>query len=114
LAPCEIKLSTSVSCLLADDCASAEMYVSPLASTTARIAGSSHLPQRSSWKLFQDTPIVSPAAIVALAILTRTVEPSRTAANFFIMSSLGGAPPFRSANLSTADAWAPHVGARAI
>ncbi len=47
----------SVSCFAADDWASAEMYLSPAASSAALIAASSVF-QRSSWKLFQDTPTI--------------------------------------------------------
>src|SRR5688572_15200607 len=83
LAPWLIRLSMSVSCLDADDWASAEMYLSPLASITALMAASSVF-QRSSWKLFHETPIVRPAACAAEAALIMTVVHSRTAASFFI------------------------------
>src|SRR5208283_5738731 len=56
-APFEIRLSTSVSCLLGDPCASAEMYFAPALSSTALIAASSVF-QRSSWKFDQETPTV--------------------------------------------------------
>jgi hypothetical protein len=54
--------SMSVSCLAAEPCASVEMYLLPAASTTALIAASSVF-QRSSWKVFQETAMVLPAAI---------------------------------------------------
>src|SRR5204863_133450 len=56
LAPCESRFSTLLACVSADDLASLEMYEPPPASMAALIAGSSHLAQRSSWKLFQETP----------------------------------------------------------
>ena len=49
LAPCEIRFSTSVVWVAADDLASLEMYLPPPAAIAALIAGSSHLAQRSSW-----------------------------------------------------------------
>ena len=49
LAPCEIRFSTLLAWVSADDLASFEMYVPPPASTAALIAGSSNLAQRSSW-----------------------------------------------------------------
>ena len=66
-APCEIRCSTLVACVSADDLASLPMYVPPPASMAALIAGSSHLAQRSSLKLFQDTPTLQPAALAPLA-----------------------------------------------
>ena len=49
LAPCEIRFSTLLACVSADDLASLEMYLPPPASMAALIAGSSHFAQRSSW-----------------------------------------------------------------
>ncbi len=49
LAPCEIRFSTLVAWVAADDLASFEMYVPPPAWMAAFTAGSSHLAQRSSW-----------------------------------------------------------------
>ena len=49
LAPLEIRLSTLVAWVSADDLASFEMYLPPPASMAALMAGSSHLAQRSSW-----------------------------------------------------------------
>ena len=49
LAPWEMRFSTLLACVSADDLASFEMYVPPPASMAALIAGSSHLAQRSSW-----------------------------------------------------------------
>ena len=57
LAPLAIRLSTSVSCLAGEACASAEMYFAPPLSRAALIAASSVF-QRSSWKFDQDTPTV--------------------------------------------------------
>jgi len=48
-APCEIRFSTLVACVSGEDFASFEMYFAPAAVRAALIAGSSHLPQRSSW-----------------------------------------------------------------
>src|SRR5271169_235027 len=61
LAPCEIRLSMSVNCFCADDCASAEIYLSPAAVIAAFIAASSVF-HRSSWKFDQETPITLPLA----------------------------------------------------
>ena len=49
LAPCEIRFSTLVAWVSADDLASFEMYLPPAASMAALMAGSSHFAQRSSW-----------------------------------------------------------------
>src|SRR5712691_8269968 len=57
-APCEIRFSTLDAWVSADDLASFETYDAPPASSAALIAGSSHFAQRSSWKLFHDTPTV--------------------------------------------------------
>jgi len=48
LAPCEIRFSTLLAWVSADDLASLEMYFPPPAWMAALIAGSSHLAQRSS------------------------------------------------------------------
>src|SRR5208282_3372429 len=64
LAPLEMRLSTSVSCLAGEACASAEMYFAPALSSTALIAASSVF-QRSSWKFDQETPTVMSFAIAA-------------------------------------------------
>ena len=63
-APLEIRLSTSVSCLLGEACASAEMYFAPALSSAPLIAASSVF-QRSSWKFDQETPTVMSFAIAA-------------------------------------------------
>src|SRR5712691_6815736 len=57
-APCEIRFSTLDACVSADDLASFETYDAPPAVSAALMAGSSHLAQRSSWKLFHETPTV--------------------------------------------------------
>ncbi len=49
LAPWEMRFSTLLACVSADDLASLEMYVPPPASIAAFSAGSSHFAQRSSW-----------------------------------------------------------------
>src|ERR1700722_12449245 len=58
LAPLEMRLSTSVSCLVGDPWASAEMYLAPCASSAFLIAVSSFL-LRSSWKFDHETPTVT-------------------------------------------------------
>src|SRR5208282_4639855 len=63
-APLEIRLSTSVSCLVGEPCASAEMYFAPLASSAFLIAASSVF-QRSSWKFDHETPTVTSFAHAA-------------------------------------------------
>src|SRR6185437_4377781 len=88
LAPCEIRLSTSVSCLAAEDWASAEIYLSPEASSAALIAASSVF-QRSSWKLDQETPMILSFACATPASDTDSATPaSKAAANIFMISSL--------------------------
>src|SRR5271167_971492 len=64
LAPFEMRLSTSVSCLVGDPCASAEIYLAPCASSAFLIAASSVF-QRSSWKFDHETPTVTSFAIAA-------------------------------------------------
>ena len=49
LAPCEIRFSTLVACVSADDLASFEMYGAAGGPSAALMAGSSHFAQRSSW-----------------------------------------------------------------
>src|SRR6516165_6682066 len=61
LAPFGTRLSISVACFSAEDCASAEIYCAPPFSNAALIAASSVF-QRSSWKLFHDTPTINGAA----------------------------------------------------
>ncbi len=56
LAPWAISDSMSVSCLGGEDCASAEIYFAPEASSAALMAASSVF-QRSSWKLDHETPM---------------------------------------------------------
>src|SRR4029078_476503 len=85
-APCEIRLSMSVSCLDADDCASDEMYLAPAAARTALMAASSVF-QRSSWKLFQDTPTTTWASDT-LAVTARPAKASDATMSFFIGSLL--------------------------
>src|SRR5271155_1591603 len=64
LAPFEMRLSTSVSCLVGDPWASAEIYLAPCASSAFLIAASSVF-QRSSWKFDHETPTVASFAIAA-------------------------------------------------
>src|SRR5437879_10759838 len=66
-APWAIRFSTLDACVSADDLASFEMYVAPPAVNASLIAGSSHFAQRSSWKLFHDTPTVHPAWLLGAA-----------------------------------------------
>src|SRR4026208_2573469 len=61
-APSVMSCSASVACFSADEPASVPTYEPPAPSTTALMLGSSHLAQRSSLKLFQDTPTLQPAA----------------------------------------------------
>ena len=65
LAPCEISVSTSVSCCSVLRFASLSMYLPPASSTTFWMFGLSVAAQRGCWKLFQDTPTVQPAPLVA-------------------------------------------------
>src|SRR5215203_2565790 len=60
-APCEMRLSTSVSCCSELRLASALMYLPPAASTVDFRFGSSCAAQRGCWKLFHETPTVQPA-----------------------------------------------------
>src|SRR6516165_8253810 len=86
LAPCAIRLSMSVNCFCGDDCASAEMYLSPAAVIAAFIAASSVF-QRSSWKFDQETPITLPLACARLTTQNDNAAPARTAvANFLIVT----------------------------
>src|SRR5262245_47901281 len=62
LAPSVMSCSTSVACFSADEPASVPVYEPPAFSTTSLMLGSSHLAQRSSLKLFHDTPTLQPAA----------------------------------------------------
>src|SRR6478609_4644994 len=88
LAPCEIRLSTSVSCLPGLDCASAEMYLSPAASIAFFMAASSVF-QRSSWKLDHETPMTLSFACATDASVSDMATPARMAAvNLFMISSL--------------------------
>src|ERR1700729_101846 len=82
LAPFEMRLSTSVSCLVGDPWASAEMYLAPWGSSAFLIAASSVF-QRSSWKFDHDTPTVRSFAIAAQG--TTLADASKTApiAKFF-------------------------------
>ena len=65
LAPFEIRLSTSASCLVGEPCASAEMYLAPAGASAPLIAASSVF-QRSSWKFDQDTPTTMSLAMAAI------------------------------------------------
>src|SRR5665213_3536182 len=85
LAPCEIRFSTSVSCLSADDWASVEMYLAPAASSTPLIAASSVF-QRSSWKLFQETPTTVCAA--ASPTVARSPAAASVTVRIFLTFSL--------------------------
>src|SRR3954471_1355254 len=61
-APCEMRLSTSVSCCSELRLASARMYEPPPSSTTFFRFGSSWAAQRGCWKLFHETPTTQPPA----------------------------------------------------
>ncbi len=77
-APWVISCSISVACFSADDAASVEMYCAPAASSTALMAGSSRSAQRSSWKLFQDTPTTSPSSWATTAPMLAMVPAAAT------------------------------------
>ena len=76
LAPFEIRLSTSVSCLVGEPCASAEMYLSPAASSAPLIAASSVF-QRSSWNFDQETPTATSFAGAARDMTPRQSRQGR-------------------------------------
>src|SRR6478752_333913 len=82
LAPCEISDSTSVSCFAAEDCASAEIYLAPWASSAFLIAASSVF-QRSSWKFDQETPTVRSFAIAAKETTLADASKAAPIAEFF-------------------------------
>src|SRR5271165_7656330 len=92
LAPLEIRLSTSVSCLLGEACASAEMYFAPALSSAALIAASSVF-QRSSWKFDQETPTVmsfaAAAKDIALADASSAAPSARVLMVFMDFPPLG-------------------------
>ena len=96
LAPLEMRSSTSVSCLVGEAWASAEMYLAPCAPSAFLIAASSVF-QRSSWKFDHETPTVRSFAIAANE--TTLADASKTApiARFFndFMISLPFHPPTR-------------------
>ena len=76
----------SVNCFCADDCASAEMYLSPAAAIAALIAASSVF-QRSSWKFDQETPITLPLASARPAKHNDNAAPaSKAVANFLMLT----------------------------
>src|SRR5579863_5345640 len=86
LAPCPIRLSISANCFCADDCASVETYLSPLAAIAAFIAASSVF-HRSSWKFDQETPMILPLATASPPNETDNAPANRAAANRPITSS---------------------------
>ena len=77
----------SVNCFCAEDCASAEMYLSPAAAIAALIAASSVF-QRSSWKFDQDTPMTLPLACARPAKQSDNAAPASKAAASFLMTIL--------------------------
>ena len=81
-APFEIRLSTSVSCLVGDPCASAEMYFAPCAASAALIAASSVF-HRSSWKFDQETPTVTSFAIAAKDVTLTEASKAAPSASIF-------------------------------
>src|ERR1700722_19604057 len=87
LAPCAIRLSMSVNCFCADDCASAEMYLSPAAAIAAFIAASSVF-HRSSWKFDQETPTTLPLASAAAISENDSAAPANRAVASFLMMIL--------------------------
>src|SRR5271170_24051 len=84
-APLEMRLSTSVSCLVGDPCASAEMYLAPCASRAFLIAASSVF-QRSSWKFDHETPTVTSFASAAKE--TTLADASKAAPNTSLLRVL--------------------------
>src|ERR1700722_13383384 len=90
LAPLEIKLSTSVSCLVGDPCASAEIYLAPLGASAALIAASSVF-QRSSWKFDHETPTTMSLATAATDITL--VDASRAAPTIRVLTDFIRFPP---------------------
>ncbi len=89
-APLEIRLSTSVSCLLGEACASAEMYFAPTLSSAPLIAASSVF-QRSSWKFDQETPTVMSFASAANDV--RLTEASNAAPSTSVFADFIDFPP---------------------
>src|SRR5271169_2813290 len=87
LAPCAIRLSISVNCFCAEDCASAEMYLSPAAAIAAFIAASSVF-HRSSWKFDQETPIVLSLASAKTTKANNSATPANKAAADLPISTL--------------------------
>src|ERR1700722_18043845 len=81
LAPFEIRLSTSVSCLVGDPWASAEIYLAPWASSAFLIAASVF--QRSSWKFDHETPTVTSFAIAAKETTLADASKAAPIAKFF-------------------------------
>src|ERR1700683_2381805 len=78
----------SVNCFCADDCASAEMYLSPAAAIAPLMAASSVF-HRSSWKFDQETPMTLPLATATPAKHNgKTASTSKAAANLLMYSSL--------------------------
>src|ERR1700689_2641397 len=85
-----MRLLTSANCFCADDCASAEIYLSPAAAMADFIAASSVF-QRSSWKFAQETPTTFPAALALAQNRNDTAAPAtKAAANFIISPPLDG------------------------
>src|SRR5271165_6737502 len=113
-APFEIRLSTSVSCLLGEACASAEMYFAPTLSSAFLIAASSVF-QRSSWKFDQETPTVMSLADAASAV--RPTDPNNVApstidvTNFMLFPPLHGprGPTKALKIVGSPDNWAGHA-----
>src|SRR5580704_4612196 len=87
LAFCEIRPSMSVNCFCADDCASAEIYLSPAAAIAAFIAASSVF-HRSSWKFDQETPTTLPLASAAAISENDSAAPANRAVASFLMMIL--------------------------
>src|ERR1700722_10351212 len=96
LAPLEMRLSTSVSCLVGDPWASAEIYLAPCASSAFLIAASSVF-QRSSWKFDHETPTVTSFAIAAKETTLADASKAAPIAKFFndLMSILPVSSPAR-------------------
>src|SRR5664279_6183895 len=98
-APFAMSVSTLLAWVVADDLASSESYVPPPAAIAALMAGSSHLAQRGSWKLFHETPTLHAVAAAdadALAgaeLAGATLAGAELAGAIDAALGLGVAPP---------------------
>ena len=68
MAPCEMRVSTSVNCCSLLRLASASMYLPPASSIVFWMFGLSCAAQRGCWKLFHETPTVQSAGAADAAV----------------------------------------------